>query len=121
MAIHWDKGIAHAAGNANAETLRQIPVVTESCAVYHRPGAERRRPRQDLGDLTNVWRHPAVRGAERLRNARGATHPNQKPMVLMKRLVRLFSERGGTVWDHEEKHSVSRVLGIDRERFDLVA
>ena len=96
--IVWDKGIAHAAGNVNAATLRRFPVVTEICAVYRRPRAER-RPQPAPPDMTNVWRHAAVRGAERLRNARGMTHPNQKPLTLMRRLVRLFSEHGGTVWE----------------------
>ena len=40
-----------------------------------------------------------MRGADRLRNAHDKTHPNQKPLALMRRLVRLFSEPGGTVWE----------------------
>ena len=99
VTIHWDNGMAHAAGNVNAATLRQLPVVTESCAVYHRPEAARTKLQPELGELTNVWEHAAVRGAERLRNARGTTHPNQKPLALMRRLVRLFSKHGGTVWE----------------------
>ena len=27
----WDKGLGHVAGNANSETLRKLPVVTEVC------------------------------------------------------------------------------------------
>ena len=99
VTIHWDKGMAHAAGNVNTATLRQLPVVTESCAVYHRPSAEKRDLPPDLHGLTNVWTHPSVRRADRLRNASGKTHPNQKPLALMKRLVRAFSEPGGTVWE----------------------
>ena len=30
----WDKGLGHAAGNANTRTLRKFPVVTEVCAHY---------------------------------------------------------------------------------------
>lgn len=30
----WDKGIGHIAGNANTQTLRKFPVVTEVCAHY---------------------------------------------------------------------------------------
>lgn len=30
----WDKGIAHIAGNANGQTLRKFPVVTEVCVQY---------------------------------------------------------------------------------------
>ncbi len=32
----WDKGIAHAAGNSNTQTLRKFPVVTEVCVQYVR-------------------------------------------------------------------------------------
>ena len=30
----WDKGLGHVAGNANTQTLRKYPVVTEVCAHY---------------------------------------------------------------------------------------
>lgn len=30
----WDKGLSHVAGNANTQTLRKFPVVTEVCAHY---------------------------------------------------------------------------------------
>jgi site-specific DNA-methyltransferase (adenine-specific) len=30
----WDKGIAHAAGNTNTQSLRKLPVVTEVCVQY---------------------------------------------------------------------------------------
>jgi len=42
----WDKGTGHIAGNANSETLRKFPVVTEVCVQYvkaarfHAPGRE---------------------------------------------------------------------------------
>ncbi len=32
----WDKGMSHVAGNANTQTLRKFPVVTEVCAHYVR-------------------------------------------------------------------------------------
>lgn len=32
----WDKGIGHIAGNANTQTLRKFPVVTEVCVQYVR-------------------------------------------------------------------------------------
>jgi len=32
----WDKGIAHAAGNTNTQTLRKFPIVTELCVHYVR-------------------------------------------------------------------------------------
>ena len=30
----WDKGLSHVAGNANTQTLRKFPVVTEGCVHY---------------------------------------------------------------------------------------
>jgi site-specific DNA-methyltransferase (adenine-specific) len=30
----WDKGLSHVAGNANTQTLRKFPVVTEACVQY---------------------------------------------------------------------------------------
>ena len=32
----WDKGLSHAAGNTNTQTLRQFPTVTEVCIQYIR-------------------------------------------------------------------------------------
>ena len=33
----WDKGLGHIAGNANTQTLRKFPVVTEVCVHYVKP------------------------------------------------------------------------------------
>ncbi|QDU78133.1 putative methyltransferase [Bremerella volcania] len=33
----WDKGLGHVAGNANSQTLRKFPVVTEVCVQYVKP------------------------------------------------------------------------------------
>ncbi len=49
--------------------------------------------------VTNVWSTPAVRGKERLKTAGKAAHPNQKPLVIMDRLVRSCSEPGDVVWE----------------------
>ena len=35
----WDKGLGHVAGNANTQTLRKFPVVTEVCAHYVKAAA----------------------------------------------------------------------------------
>ena len=37
----WDKGLGHVAGNANTQTLRKFPVVTEVCVQYVRPAVFR--------------------------------------------------------------------------------
>ena len=36
QAIHWDKGIAHVAGNVNSSTIRRFPIVNEICVFYSR-------------------------------------------------------------------------------------
>jgi len=33
----WNKGMGHVAGNANSQTLRKFPIVTEVCVQYVRP------------------------------------------------------------------------------------
>lgn len=33
----WDKGLSHIAGNANSQTLRKFPVVSEVCVQYVKP------------------------------------------------------------------------------------
>jgi hypothetical protein len=92
----WDKGIAHAAGNTNTKTLRRFPVVTEVCARYVRsPAAPLFLPPHEPW----VWQVPAVRGAERVKVGGKAFHGNQKPLVVMNRIVRAASLPGDVVWE----------------------
>jgi hypothetical protein len=50
--------------------------------------------------LTNVWREPALRSAERMRDDRGKiVHANQKPLALMARIVAASSDPGDVVWE----------------------
>ena len=185
----WDKGIAHASGNSNTQTLRKLPVVTEVCVQYvrearfetgagsldmqawlrhewkrtglplyltnqacgvknaatrkyftgdhlwyyppveaferfaayanehgdpagrpyfsadgERPmsGAEWARMRAKFDcpmGVTNVWPHPAVRGAERMRVDGKVVHTNQKPLALMDLAIRASSDPGDVVWE----------------------
>lgn len=200
--IVWDKGLNHAAGNSNGQTLRRFPVVTEICVLYSRklelPTADGALPAQqwlrhewqrsglplnsaneacgvrnaatrkyltsdrhwyfpppDMLELmalfanahgkptnrpyftldgenppkaeewrklrykwnfehgvTNVWSHPPVNGKERyrgngLRSAprihnpgpNSAAHFNQKPLELMKRIVKACTDTGDVVWE----------------------
>jgi site-specific DNA-methyltransferase (adenine-specific) len=185
----WDKGMAHAAGNANTQTLRKLPVVTEVCVQYVREvlldsmgaklplkawlrrewersglplsrtneacgvknaatrkyftrchlwyfppaaafariaafanahGRPEGRPyfsvdgrrslsgeewsglrakfRCEVG-VTNVWREPAVRGAERFKADARALHGNQKPLRLLDLIIRASSDPGDVVWE----------------------
>ena len=50
--------------------------------------------------VTNVWSVPANRGGERLKDTQGAVvHANQKPLLLMERIVRASTNEGDIVWD----------------------
>lgn len=51
--------------------------------------------------ITNVWQAPAVRGAERLKEAGklSCIHGNQKPLSLLDRIVRASSDPGDVVWE----------------------
>ena len=52
----------------------------------------------DVG-ITNVWRTPAVRGAERVKRAHKAVHSNQKPLELLERIITASSDPGDVVWE----------------------
>lgn len=52
----------------------------------------------DVG-ITNVWREPAVRGEERLKNAHKCAHMNQKPLALIERTISASSDPGDVVWE----------------------
>ena len=54
--------------------------------------------RCDVG-ITNVWREPAVRGEERLKNAYKCVHMNQKPLKLFERTILASSDPGDVVWE----------------------
>ncbi|MFH5806823.1 DNA methyltransferase [Alienimonas sp. DA493] len=49
--------------------------------------------------VTNVWRVPAVRNGERVRGRDGFAHMNQKPLSLMRRIIRASTDVGDAVWE----------------------
>ena len=49
--------------------------------------------------VTNVWHVPAVRGKERIKVHGNVVHPNQKPLAIMRRLVKSCSDPGDVVWE----------------------
>jgi site-specific DNA-methyltransferase (adenine-specific) len=49
--------------------------------------------------VTNVWHHPPLRNSERLKNKKAMTHPNQKPLELMSRIITASTEDGDLVWE----------------------
>ncbi|MCY3691713.1 MAG: DNA methyltransferase [Chloroflexota bacterium] len=52
----------------------------------------------DVG-ITNVWREPAVRGGERIKNAYKCVHMNQKPLRLLEQIIMASSDPGDVVWE----------------------
>jgi hypothetical protein len=61
-------------------------------------GALRAKFNCEVG-VTNVWNEPAVRGAERFKEALRSVHGNQKPLKLLDRIIRASSDAGDVVWD----------------------
>jgi len=74
--------------------------------------ARLRHPWHHEHGLTNVWSHPPLNGTERYRGdgrrvaprvhnpGRNATaHLNQKPLELLRRIVKMASSLGDTVWE----------------------
>lgn len=49
--------------------------------------------------ITNVWQASQLRSAERLKKNQKAVHLNQKPLVLIKRVIEMTSDEGDVVWD----------------------
>lgn len=49
--------------------------------------------------VTNVWHEPQLCSVERLKVKNKAIHLNQKPLVLIKRIVEMSSDRGDVVWE----------------------
>ena len=54
--------------------------------------------RCDVG-ITNVWREPAVRGEERLKDTYKCVHMNQKPLSLLERIIMASSDPDDVVWE----------------------
>lgn len=61
---------------------------------------ERMRPKFHCKvGVTNVWRVPPLNGRERLRAGGKTSHPNQKPIDLMRLIIEASSDRGDVVWE----------------------
>ena len=48
---------------------------------------------------TNVWTTPALRSKERLKDGTLVSHPNQKPLVLMNRIINASTDTGDLIWE----------------------
>jgi DNA modification methylase len=102
--IIWDKGRSGEVPWPGAK----FPVVTEICVVYrlrpeepleNRPAfVHDRRP--DAYHLVNVWPHPLLKEAERFSGSlHTVTHPHQKPLELMNRIIAAATRPGDVIWE----------------------
>lgn len=49
--------------------------------------------------VSNVWTMPPVRGPERLKRKYKCIHNNQKPLELIRRIIRASTDEGDVVWE----------------------
>ena len=49
--------------------------------------------------VTNVWEHPQVKGGERITDEDGTLHINQKPLELMRRIIKASTEQEDVIWE----------------------
>jgi len=49
--------------------------------------------------VTNVWEHEPLHGDARIDLPSGVSHPNQKPLELMERIIKASSSVGDVVWE----------------------
>lgn len=66
--------------------------------------------------VTNVWNEPQLRGAERLKINQKAIHLNQKPLVLIKRIIEMTSDKGDVIWDPFAGLFTTAVASAELER-----
>ncbi len=70
----------------------------------------------ELG-VTNVWRTQALHGEERVWSRDGkAFHPNQKPLELMRLIIRSTSDEGDVVWEPFGGLCTAAVASLDLGR-----
>jgi hypothetical protein len=224
-AIHWDKGIAHVAGNVNGKTIRRFPIANEICVFYQRRfqfsfgdgtmhakewmlrewkrtglplkrandacevkdaavrkyldqgwlwypaplemmdklvgyanefGKPEGRPYFSLDGFrpltgkewaemrytwthqhghTNVWQHPPLHGAERIRGTGirqaprvhnpkagvASAHLNQKPLDFMRRIVTACTKPGDVVWEPFGGLCTASVAAVELSRIPYAA
>jgi hypothetical protein len=97
----WDKGPERLSFIGPEAAAGRFPPVSELVAHYVRSAGGPEGPKwHPIAGLTNVWSVPSNRGAERLRAPDGElAHPNQKPLILMERLIAASSDPGDVVWE----------------------
>lgn len=66
--------------------------------------------------VNNVWEHPPVNGAARLRDGTKSLHYNQKPLDLVSLTVELCTDGGDVVWEPFGGLSTAAIASLDLGR-----
>ena len=66
--------------------------------------------------VTNVWHVPTVHSQHRIRTPAGNTHPNQKPVALMERIITASSDPDDVVWDPFAGVGTTAIAAINTRR-----
>lgn len=66
--------------------------------------------------VTNVWQTPQLRNTERLKDKQKAIHLNQKPLELIKRLIKMTSDENDVVWDPFGGLCTSAIASLELNR-----
>lgn len=67
--------------------------------------------------ITNVWRIPQLRDSERLKINHKAIHLNQKPISLIKNIIKMSSDKNDVVWDPFGGLFTTAVAASELERY----
>ncbi len=91
--------------------------------------ARLRHPWHHEHGLTNVWSHPPLNGAERYRGdgcrvaprvnnpgRNAAAHLNQKPLEFMRRIIKVASNGGDTIWEPFGGLCTASVAAVETDR-----
>lgn len=71
--------------------------------------------------VTNVWREGHTTAKERVMETDGATHPNQKPLSLMRRAIDASSDRGDVIWEPFGGLCTASVAAVQLDRRPFAA
>jgi DNA modification methylase len=128
--IIWDKGTRGHVGWPGAK----FRVVTECCTVYRQRGqkrgerssASKRHHRPDVDSLTNIWPVPLLTQAERFSGSlpgttERLTHPHQKPLEVMVRIIRAATDPGDVIWEPFAGAATASVAAVELSRRPFAA
>lgn len=66
--------------------------------------------------VTNVWTFPPLRSKERLKDGTIISHPNQKPLELMDRIILASTDKNDIVWEPFAGTASASISAMNNER-----